>query len=149
PGVCQGHRRSSSATIADPGLAAKRTLNGRENWRRRYSGHGTGTHRRVVHRPAARIIAAFTADETSLTVTEIARRTGLHIATASRLIAELTTHGLLARGPRPRGLGRRPAVGARGQGLSDVLAARRCDALPRRPARGGRPPRPARGPRRR
>ncbi|SEF23553.1 DNA-binding transcriptional regulator, IclR family [Amycolatopsis pretoriensis] len=48
---------------------------------------------------AARIIAAFTAGETSLTVTEIARRTGLHIATASRLIAELTTHGLLARGP--------------------------------------------------
>ncbi|MEV4647273.1 IclR family transcriptional regulator [Saccharopolyspora sp. NPDC049357] len=48
---------------------------------------------------AARIIAAFTAEETSLTVTEIARRTGLHIATASRLIAELTTHGLLARGP--------------------------------------------------
>ncbi|HEY3472493.1 MAG TPA: helix-turn-helix domain-containing protein, partial [Amycolatopsis sp.] len=57
---------------------------------------------------AARIIAAFTADETSLTVSEIARRTGLHIATASRLIAELTTHGLLARGP-----GREVRVGVR------------------------------------
>lgn len=57
---------------------------------------------------AARIIAAFTAEETSLTVSEIARRTGLHIATASRLIAELTTHGLLARGP-----GREVRVGVR------------------------------------
>jgi DNA-binding IclR family transcriptional regulator len=57
---------------------------------------------------AARIFAAFTADETALTVSEIARRTGLHIATASRLIAELTAHGLLARGP-----GREVRVGVR------------------------------------
>src|SRR5688572_8924763 len=48
---------------------------------------------------AIRIIAAFTPDEASLRVSEIARRTGLHVATASRLVAELTTHGLLERGP--------------------------------------------------
>ncbi|MGI5125373.1 IclR family transcriptional regulator [Pseudonocardia sp. CA-107938] len=48
---------------------------------------------------AVRIIAAFTPEETSLRVSEIARRTGLHIATASRLVAELTAHGLLDRGP--------------------------------------------------
>src|SRR5918992_1360229 len=48
---------------------------------------------------AVRIIAAFTPDETSLRVSEIARRTGLHVATASRLVAELTSHGLLERGP--------------------------------------------------
>ncbi|QYN33709.1 IclR family transcriptional regulator [Pseudonocardia sp. DSM 110487] len=48
---------------------------------------------------AVRIIAAFTPDETSLRVSEIARRTGLHVATASRLVAELTAHGLLERGP--------------------------------------------------
>jgi DNA-binding IclR family transcriptional regulator len=48
---------------------------------------------------AVRIFAAFTPDETSLTVSEIARRTGLHVATASRLVAELASHGLLERGP--------------------------------------------------
>lgn len=48
---------------------------------------------------AVRIFAAFTPDETSLQVSEIARRTGLHVATASRLVAELTLHGLLERGP--------------------------------------------------
>ena len=48
---------------------------------------------------AIRIIAAFTPDETALRVSEIARRTGLHVATASRLVAELTAHGLLERGP--------------------------------------------------
>ena len=48
---------------------------------------------------AVRVVAAFTADEPSLPVTEIARRTGLHVATASRLVAELTSHGLLERGP--------------------------------------------------
>lgn len=47
---------------------------------------------------AVRIIAAFTSDDTSLRVSEIARRTGLHVATASRLIAELIAHGLLERG---------------------------------------------------
>jgi DNA-binding IclR family transcriptional regulator len=48
---------------------------------------------------AVRILAAFSADEKELQVAEIARRTGLHVATASRLIAELVTHGLLERGP--------------------------------------------------
>jgi DNA-binding IclR family transcriptional regulator len=48
---------------------------------------------------AIRIVAAFTPNDISLPVSEIARRTGLHIATASRLIAELVAHGLLERGP--------------------------------------------------
>jgi DNA-binding IclR family transcriptional regulator len=48
---------------------------------------------------AVRIFAAFTPDDTSLQVSEIARRTGLHVATASRLVAELAAHGLLERGP--------------------------------------------------
>jgi len=46
------------------------------------------------------VIAAFTPDEPELRVSEIARRSGLHVATASRLVAELVTHGLLERGPR-------------------------------------------------
>jgi DNA-binding IclR family transcriptional regulator len=48
---------------------------------------------------AVRIVAAFTPNEPSLQVSEIARRAGLHVATASRIIAELTAHGLLERGP--------------------------------------------------
>jgi DNA-binding IclR family transcriptional regulator len=48
---------------------------------------------------AARIFAAFTPDDTALQVSEIARRTHLHVATASRLIGELVAHGLLERGP--------------------------------------------------
>ena len=57
---------------------------------------------------AVRIFAAFTPDDTTLQVSEIARRTGLHVATASRLVAELTTHGLLERGPdREVRIGRR------------------------------------------
>jgi DNA-binding IclR family transcriptional regulator len=35
-------------------------------------------------------------------VSEIARRTGLHLATASRLVAGLVGHGLLAREPDQR-----------------------------------------------
>src|SRR3954447_786369 len=46
---------------------------------------------------AVRIFEAFGAAQPDLTVTEIARRTGLHVATASRLVAELVGHGLLAR----------------------------------------------------
>lgn len=46
---------------------------------------------------AVRIFEAFTADQTALSVSEIARRARLHQATASRLIAQLETHGLLAR----------------------------------------------------
>jgi DNA-binding IclR family transcriptional regulator len=44
-----------------------------------------------------RVLEAFTPDEPSLSVTEIARRSGLHVATASRLVAELAAHGLLVR----------------------------------------------------
>ena len=48
---------------------------------------------------AVRILDCFTPDEPALPVSEIARRAGLHVATASRLVAELVSHGLLARGP--------------------------------------------------
>ena len=46
---------------------------------------------------AVRIVEAFGPGDTSLTVTEIARRSGLHIATASRLVEELSTFGWLER----------------------------------------------------
>ena len=46
---------------------------------------------------AVRVLDAFTADEPSLTVGEVARRSGLHVATASRLVGELAAHGLLER----------------------------------------------------
>jgi len=68
---------------------------------------GTATGESTIAR-AVRIFTAFNADETSLQVSEIARRTGLHVATASRLVAELTAHGLLERGP-----GREVRVGVR------------------------------------
>jgi DNA-binding IclR family transcriptional regulator len=51
---------------------------------------------------AVRIFEAFTPDETVLSVGQIARRARLHPATASRLIAELESHGLLARDPDRR-----------------------------------------------
>jgi DNA-binding IclR family transcriptional regulator len=51
---------------------------------------------------AVRIFEAFTPDEPVLSVSEIARRAPLHIATASRLIGELVGHGLLARQPDGR-----------------------------------------------
>jgi DNA-binding IclR family transcriptional regulator len=44
-----------------------------------------------------RIFEAFTPEETVLSVTQIARRARLHPATASRLVADLEAHGLLAR----------------------------------------------------
>jgi DNA-binding IclR family transcriptional regulator len=44
-----------------------------------------------------RVLEAFTTDEPALSVTEIARRSGLPVATASRLVAELAAHGLLVR----------------------------------------------------
>lgn len=47
---------------------------------------------------AVRILDSFTPDNPILTVGEIARRSELPIATASRLVAELVRHGLLARG---------------------------------------------------
>jgi Transcriptional regulator len=46
---------------------------------------------------AVRIFEAFTPDAPALQVSEIARRAGLHVATTSRLVAELVEHGLLAR----------------------------------------------------
>ncbi|GAA2425700.1 IclR family transcriptional regulator [Streptomyces macrosporus] len=49
---------------------------------------------------AVRILEAFTQDEPALSVSEIARRSGLHVATASRLVAELVAHGLLVRDER-------------------------------------------------
>ena len=55
-----------------------------------------------------RIFEAFTPEDTVLTVTQVARRARLHPATASRLIAELESHGLLA-----RDAGRRVRVGVR------------------------------------
>ncbi|WP_448624165.1 IclR family transcriptional regulator [Geodermatophilus sp. URMC 64] len=51
---------------------------------------------------AVRILEVFTPEEPALPVTEIARRASLHVATASRLVAELTGHGLLAREPDGR-----------------------------------------------
>jgi DNA-binding IclR family transcriptional regulator len=51
---------------------------------------------------AVRILEAFTPDETVLSVTQIARRARLHLATASRLVAELEAHGLLTREPDRR-----------------------------------------------
>ena len=44
-----------------------------------------------------RVLEAFTPDDPALSVTEIARRSGLPVTTASRLIAELAAHGLLSR----------------------------------------------------
>ncbi|SCZ56700.1 transcriptional regulator, IclR family [Arthrobacter sp. UNCCL28] len=46
---------------------------------------------------AVRIIEAFGPGDTALTVTEISRRSGLHIATASRLVEELGGFGWLQR----------------------------------------------------
>ncbi len=57
---------------------------------------------------AVRILETLTPEEPTLTVSEVARRAGLHVATASRMIAELVRHGLLAR--RPDG---KVAVGVR------------------------------------
>src|SRR6476620_10907404 len=48
---------------------------------------------------AVRILDAFTPDEPALPVSVLARRAGLHVATASRLVAELVAQGLLTRGP--------------------------------------------------
>jgi DNA-binding IclR family transcriptional regulator len=48
---------------------------------------------------AVRVLDAFTADEPVLRVSEIARRSGLHVATASRLVGQLVEQGLLARRP--------------------------------------------------
>lgn len=54
-----------------------------------------------------RVVEAFGLDDGSLTVTDIARRSGLHVATASRLIEELVGSGWLERE------GRRVRIGVR------------------------------------
>ncbi|CAL9444527.1 IclR family transcriptional regulator [Streptomyces sp. enrichment culture] len=54
-------------------------------------------HQESVLSRAARILEAFSQEEPALTVSEIARRTGLHVATASRLVGELVAHGFLSR----------------------------------------------------
>jgi hypothetical protein len=59
-----------------------------------------------------------------LSVSQIARRARLHLATASRLIAELESHGLLDREPD-----RRVRVGVRMRELA--LRARSCRSAPR------------------
>jgi DNA-binding IclR family transcriptional regulator len=48
---------------------------------------------------AVRILESFTPEEPELTVTEVAQRAGLHLATASRIVGQLVDHGLLDRGP--------------------------------------------------
>ena len=48
---------------------------------------------------AVRILESFTPEEPELTVTEVARRARLHLATASRIVGQLVAHGLLDRGP--------------------------------------------------
>ncbi len=48
---------------------------------------------------AVRVLEAFTSDEPELSVTQVAARAGLHVATASRIVAQLVGHGLLSRGP--------------------------------------------------
>ncbi|MEU5110967.1 IclR family transcriptional regulator [Streptomyces longwoodensis] len=54
-------------------------------------------HQESVLSRAVRILEAFSQEEPALAVSEIARRTGLHVATASRLVGELVAHGVLAR----------------------------------------------------
>jgi DNA-binding IclR family transcriptional regulator len=54
-------------------------------------------HRESVLSRTARILAAFSQGEPALTVSDLARRTGLHVATASRFVAELEAHGFLSR----------------------------------------------------
>jgi DNA-binding IclR family transcriptional regulator len=48
---------------------------------------------------AVRILESFTPDDPELSVTELARRSGLHLATASRIVGQLVDSGLLSRGP--------------------------------------------------
>lgn len=46
---------------------------------------------------AVRVLESFTPDEPELSVSEIARRSGLHVATASRIVGQLEAQGLLSR----------------------------------------------------
>src|ERR1700749_1384274 len=89
-----------------------------------------------VRSRAVRIFEEFTPDERVLSVSQIARRARLHLATASRLIAELESHGLLDREPD-----RRVRVGARMRDLAQMARATDPAACPARPAgaAGSRP----------
>lgn len=58
--------------------------------------------RETVLARAVRILEAFDRDAPALRVSDIARRTGLHVATVSRLVEEMHRHGLVARGPDRR-----------------------------------------------
>ncbi|MCX4706613.1 IclR family transcriptional regulator [Streptomyces sp. NBC_01352] len=54
-------------------------------------------HGESVLARAVRIFEVLTPEEPALTVSEISRRTGLHVATVSRLVAELVSFGFLTR----------------------------------------------------
>ncbi|MEU9669740.1 helix-turn-helix domain-containing protein [Streptomyces bobili] len=54
-------------------------------------------HQESVLARAARILEAFSQEERVLTVSRIAHRTGLRVATASRLVGEPDAHGFLRR----------------------------------------------------
>jgi hypothetical protein len=91
---------------------------------------------------AVRIFEAFTPDERVLSVSQIARRARLHLATASRLIAELESHGLLDREPDRRvrvGAARRAGRPRRDGGGAgrDRPGRRRGDDRGRGPEHGG------------
>lgn len=57
----------------------------------------TGDGESVLSR-ALRLLDAFGPDRTALRITDLAARTGLHVATVSRMVAELVGHGVLERG---------------------------------------------------
>ncbi|MFE9826373.1 IclR family transcriptional regulator [Streptomyces sp. NPDC005791] len=54
-------------------------------------------HQESVLSRTARIFEAFSQEEPALSVSEIARRARLHVATTSRLVGELVAHGFLSR----------------------------------------------------
>ncbi|MFE9703220.1 helix-turn-helix domain-containing protein [Streptomyces sp. NPDC005930] len=73
-------------------------------------------HQESVLSRAARILEAFNQEQPALTVSEIARRTGLHVATASGLVGELVAHGFLGRDDDGR-----VRIGARPPASSSIL----------------------------
>ena len=69
---------------------------------------GTEPAEGVITR-AVRLLEAFDSRSTSLTVSDLSRRSGLPLSTTSRMVAELVRHGLLSRSDD----GRRIRVGVR------------------------------------
>ncbi|WP_246530708.1 IclR family transcriptional regulator [Streptomyces bathyalis] len=59
----------------------------------------TGAGETVLSR-VVRVLETFGSDVTTLTVSQIARRSGLHVATVSRLVAQMARHELLQRDGR-------------------------------------------------